>query len=216
MTSFDRPAAADEPAQEDLNNIELLNEYLLSDDPKRLETAKTFLATHGIDAPRFEMIVRLRRLREEVHRQNEVETAARVERNPMPNEEELSMGAYGEMIESTVRDAVLTMRHKGYNTLSSGFNELDMQSTNFSGTPLAGLDEASRSALEGLGAILRENSVTFRSETAEPEDIRRRWQKIAEALPDLGHPADPSPSPIAKMFRDRADRGELKKWYGRE
>jgi hypothetical protein len=60
-------------------------------------------------------------LRQQTHAQIEQETAERVKTNPTPSDEEINAGAFPELLEPQVRDAVFEMRKKGYATESSGF-----------------------------------------------------------------------------------------------
>src|SRR5437660_3474776 len=59
-------------------------------------------------------------LREETYDQMWQDINHRLATNPTPSDEERSMGTYIEAVEPQVRSAVMTIRNKGYNTLSSG------------------------------------------------------------------------------------------------
>ena len=48
-------------------------------------------------------------LRERIHKQLEEETAKRIAENPKPTEEEIYLGAFKEMIEPQVREAVFAL-----------------------------------------------------------------------------------------------------------
>jgi hypothetical protein len=61
------------------------------------------------------------KLREEVKKQTERETARRIKNNPKPTDEEILAGGFAEMIEPQVRKAVFEFIKKGYPTESSGF-----------------------------------------------------------------------------------------------
>jgi len=71
-----------------------------------------------LDLSKFE---KLAKLRESVHKIIEKETEQRIKENPIPTEEEIYVGAFQEMLEPQVRDAVFEMHRKGYATESSGF-----------------------------------------------------------------------------------------------
>lgn len=60
-------------------------------------------------------------LRKSTHEQMEEEVRLRLQRDPRPTEEEIFVGAFKEMIEPQVRDALFEFNKKGYPTESSGF-----------------------------------------------------------------------------------------------
>ena len=61
-------------------------------------------------------------LRTDTHANMRLEYARRIEINPVPTREELSLGMYVENLEPQVRAAALLMRAKGYPTTASGFS----------------------------------------------------------------------------------------------
>ena len=65
------------------------------------------------------------RLRQVTHLTMAKELSERITRNPLPTDQERSIGAYVESIEPQVRNAVLTLKSKGYPTQDSGFHASD-------------------------------------------------------------------------------------------
>jgi hypothetical protein len=145
------------------------------------------------------------------------EIVERLTLNPTPTPEERSMGTYLEALEPQVRNAVMTMRAKGYNTMASGFHHSEDdwrvlgvdnparaydpvhirgQTMNFD-HPLQLSLETSQT-LTNLGAELigfpggsETYLIGFTPESPDLEAITAKWDAIAEALPDLGIPAGP-------------------------
>ena len=143
-------------------------------------------------------------LRAQSHAQIERETAERVKNNPKPTEEEINAGAFPEMIEPQVRDAVFEMRKRGYSTESSGFGgkagEVQQIDGNFE------IDKQTAEMLQrnGIQVLTREadetlpwtTSVRFPTDSVPGsitmEKLKDKWVGIAHLLPDLGKPAEPS------------------------
>ena len=70
----------------------------------------------NFNAEREKLFEELDKLREEAHAQIEKETEERIKNNPKPSEEEILAGAFREMIEPQVRNALFEMYKKGYGT----------------------------------------------------------------------------------------------------
>lgn len=199
----------------DFSNTEVMERAMMSDDEEQVEKVKAFLREKGVDEKTIEDSVALQRLRKEVHVSQEFEQIQRVEENSTPTPEELSLGAYAEMIEPQVRDAVFMIRKKGYNTVSSGFNDMNMQSMYFSERIADALSPQTIKKIEEVGAEVSGNGISFSCNEANLEQIKERWLTVAELLPDRGIRAVNSPFPAAQDFRERYKKGELEKWYGR-
>lgn len=202
----------DEP---DFSNMEVMERAMTSDDEEQVEKVKAFLREKGVDEETIEISIASQKLRNEVHASQELEQIRRVEENPVPTTEELSLGAYAEMIEPQVRDAVFAIRKKGYNTVSSGFNDMNMQSMFFSERIADALSPQIIKKIEEAGAEVSGNGISFSCDEADLGKIRERWDAIAELLPERGIRAVNSPFPTAQDFRERYKKGELEKWYGR-
>lgn len=199
----------------DFSNTEVMERAMTSDDEEQVEKVKAFLREKGVDEETIETSIALQRLRKEVHASQEHEQIQRVEENSTPTPEELSLGAYAEMIEPQVRDALFMIRKKGYNTVSSGFNDMNIQSIYFSERIADALSPQTIKKIEEVGAEVKENGISFSCDTTDLGKIKERWDAIAELLPERGIQAVNSPFPTAQDFRERYKRGELEKWYGR-
>jgi hypothetical protein len=134
------------------------------------------------------------------------ELQARLASDPTATAEELNMGAYKEELEPQVRDAILTMRRKGYNTGSSGFwgsdHVLQLMDMNTS------IDKISLTSLAQQNINVSDaGAISFRPENPEDiESITAKWNMIADILPDLGIHADPAQSSSAAVFRSAMNR----------
>lgn len=150
----------------------------------------------------------------------------RVATDPTPTEQEMQMGTYKEGIEPQARDAVMAMRAKGYNTLSSGFeNQEGGQGINFDiplsdgtvgllrqhgfelGTALfRDTDNPARGTWRDVSAA----HITFKPEN--PMDLsamKSKWDELASILPDLGQQAPPAMHGFAENFRQAARTNTL-------
>ena len=150
-------------------------------------------------------------LREQVHKDLDLELQQRIEANPHPTDEELMAGAFKEMIEPQVRNAVFEFRRKGYRTLTSGFDGHHSRSQFLDG--YFQIDEETKAKLANLGATVLTgaeaglqgqnesySNIQFNPETADLESIKATWDAIAAALPDKGVSAPPSTSGAAEDF----------------
>ncbi|MFA5877203.1 MAG: hypothetical protein WC880_02450 [Candidatus Paceibacterota bacterium] len=141
-------------------------------------------------------------LREKVHVDMELAIARRIKENPTPTEEELLIGAFKEMIEPQVQNAVMELCRKGYSTASSGFGGLD------GGQTIDGyfvLDEKTKATLETMGVevltgadtglkFLKSDytSLHFKPLTLDLQEIEKQWTAIVEQIPTRGFIAEPS------------------------
>lgn len=142
------------------------------------------------DLPREEARPEFTELRKRVLRENEKEIIGRIASRPEPDQEELSAGAYREMIEPQCRDAIFLIRRKGYDTCSSGFGTGGTQVVD----GISSLTQRDVDTLTQHGCIIyRPGSLTirFRPETPDIERITARWNELADLLPDLKTPARP-------------------------
>lgn len=138
------------------------------------------------------IIEQLEQLRSRTHEQMWQALDNRLSTNPTPTEEEVALGAFLEMIEPQVVEAVRTLYKKGYATNSSGFYGQGYQSID----GFMQLQENEIEILTSLGAIVKRKpgrgGYTFISilpEEVSLESIKEKWDVIANALPDRGHPA---------------------------
>jgi hypothetical protein len=141
----------------------------------------------------------------EVHERVSVEVVKRLRVNPKPTPTELNLGAFVEMIEPQVRDAILEFNRKGYSTDVSGFmGRSDMQwiEGDFS------VDEILRQRLESEGVSVVTNhsgytSIQFQPKEANFDKIHQKWMRISGLLPDRKAPTSPSMTVKAREFRKK-------------
>jgi hypothetical protein len=152
---------------------------------------------------------RLATLRREVNQGIEEETQERIRTNPVPTETEIELGAFVEMLEPQVRDALIHMHQKGYSTESSGFGgeQSDLQVID----GVIALDDRTIAQLEAQSVQVKVSKlfshpytrIIFRPEQPDLAKIKEKWDAIAALLPDKGQPALPSTSDGAVEFRKR-------------
>ncbi len=158
------------------------------------------------ESPKSEMLEAFPELRKQSHAQIERETADRVETNPKPSEAEINAGAFREMLEPQVRDAVFEMRKKGYATESSGFGGTTGEVQSMDG--YFEIDAETEQALRGVGVeVLRDQGfgpkyafLRFSPDEPSLEKIKAKWDEVAKLLPDRGRQAEPSISGHAEEF----------------
>jgi len=102
----------------DYTNEDVVRRILESGDESEL---KRFQAASGLSAEQIAVYAAFAKMRKQVHEAMAVELAAREAANHVPTQEELSAGLFREMLEPQVRQAVFTLRQKGYPTYESGF-----------------------------------------------------------------------------------------------
>lgn len=162
--------------------------------------------------PEQEKLNKFSELRKRVHQEIEQETVERIKNNPKPAEEEIFVGAFREMIEPQIRDALFEFNKKGYSTESSGFwgDDGDIQAMD----GYYSIDKDTKANIESLGAqVLRGGdeglphhnkewaSIRFKTEQPDIDQIKSQWDKIAAILPDRGGPAMPPISGGSEDFR---------------
>jgi len=152
---------------------------------------------------------RLAALRTEVHKRMDAEIMERIKTNPVLTETEDRLGAFVEMLEHQVRDAVLEFNRKGYATYSSGFfgkhNEVQAIAGFFT------LDDETKARLATQGVEIEdkklfkgrftETIVAFRPQEPDLAKIKEKWDAIASMLPDKGQPALPNFTNASVQFR---------------
>lgn len=192
---------------EDLEKDEVVLQIFEHDNPADVERFRVFhnLTTEQIEAMRYYVRLRattLEQMRQDIERRKQI--------NPIATQEELSMGAYQEMIEPQVRDAMRVMRQKGYTTTSSGFSGLHSQSIHFAQPHLREwhVPDYLLIALHKKNITLRvkESVIVFECENAlSIDEVQEAWNLIADDVPDLGGPAAASETGMAKSFRKRQE-----------
>jgi len=161
----------------------------------------------------LEMFRRFARLRRGAIDAADADTAQRERENPRATAEELSLGAYVERLEPQVREAVLTLRRKGYPTYESGFSALNVQNVRFEQavpelqdyTVPSDLTEIFSSHGATLGVEPKRVWFTL-SRPLSLAEMRFLWIALAKVMPDLKHPAPPMSLPAAAGFRNKQRR----------
>ncbi|MDP3970992.1 MAG: hypothetical protein Q8P90_04845 [bacterium] len=100
----------------------------------------------------IQRLTQFSRLLERAHQQSEADLVIRLEKDPVPTEEEVMLGAFREMIEPEVRDAVFEMLHKGYAPESSGYAGKHGERQQIDGYFL--IDPDTKKEIEALGTSL--------------------------------------------------------------
>lgn len=136
----------------------------------------------------------------QAHKQCLRELKKRVALRPKPTKEELFLGAYVEMIEPQVRNAVRVLNHKGYTTCSSGFYgkkqaidgffEIDNETKNILGKSKVRVNE--KNGYTSIAFIPKKQSL---------RSMQQQWDAIASILPrkKAGHQSDTAGS---TLFRE--------------
>lgn len=136
------------------------------------------------------------------------ELQERLTNNPTPTDEEWNMGAYKEELEPQVRDAIMLMRKKGYNTGSSGFWGHEVEQAMDVATAI---DDNSLARLADHNievAVSATRTIRFKpKDRGNLQSIKKTWDMIADILPDLGQHADPAESVASDIFRYATKNG---------
>lgn len=191
---------------EELDNEDVVMQILVDGG----ETAVAqLIAKAGITREHFDFYRHFARLRESIHAEDTTALTARIAKNPYATREELDAGAYREIIESQVRDAVFSLREKGYPTYLSGFAGADARQTIMIAQPMFDEGELTK-ILAPIGDQFKVNiTVTSKTidfiprETMSQDELTTVWNAIAATLPDRGSPAVPAEIGTAKIFRKK-------------
>lgn len=165
-------------------------------------------------SPEKEHLGSFAELRKAAHQQLEKETELRINENSEPTEDEVLIGAFREMIEPQIRDAVFEMARKGYTTESSGFGGENGEMQSLDG--YFEVDEESRKKFEALGVrVLKRKDtnlsglsekysyIQFEPKEADLEKIKTKLDEIVAILPHRDLSATPSISGHAVDFREK-------------
>ena len=152
-------------------------------------------------------ISRMEQLRLETHAEIGYDMTHRVMLNLKPTKTEVALGSYLDGIEYQVRKALVTLHDKGYVTWSSGFygKHAEMQAID---GPFQ-LSETSKNAILECGGEVSESrfhrkrwsQVFFYPKNQSLEEIKNRWDNIADAVEDSGFVAPFSESSGSWEFR---------------
>lgn len=209
--SLEKPKNYDIVA-EDFRDLNFLRQVMIGGDSVQLSRMRKFLLANGLTARQIDISIKLQKLRSQIHDQLKEDTKHRANNNPLPTSEELALGAYKEMLEPQVREAIFLMRKKGYDTVSSGFSDFNFQTISFAENLI--FEQKIIEDLNKLGVKARGKMLVFECDKDDLVLIKEKWDKIAEILPDHGKIAPESPTTIAKTFRRLNEENKLKEWFG--
>ncbi|PIR94143.1 hypothetical protein COT97_02870 [Candidatus Falkowbacteria bacterium CG10_big_fil_rev_8_21_14_0_10_39_11] len=202
MNHFDQPPTL----KEDLRDSEIFSKYLECGTEADLKKLADF---HKIPIEKIKLFNQFAKLRKKVVIQTWDDVVDREKNNPKATEEEMSLGGYIEVIEPQVRDAVLTMRRKGYSTYESGFYDENFQVISCDGTPFKNFEFPTNFVLQlkkqGIELTTIDNKtiqLAFESYT-ELDKIKQIWDQVADLLPTLDQPTTPNQTNIAQGFREK-------------
>lgn len=154
---------------------------------------------------------------------NAEEVVKRVEENPTASEDELVIGTYKENLESQVREAVISLKRKGYSSFESGFDDpVDgSQYMGFNKDSTNGRIEipaALVAELEQYGITILVNidsdrdtlrlvpSVPLDSRPIDIDVWKEIWSRVAVALPPIGQARVNKQGKLANEFTERQDK----------
>lgn len=179
----------------DFDSDEDIHEVLESGSAEDLEAFRNF---KNLTSEKLEFGVYCAKLRRQLVEESDADVERRTKNRPQPDEEELRLGNYWEVLEPHVRAAVKVMRRKGYSTWVSGFSGVDGQAVGFEGNevpPDFQFSDDLRSFFQTHGAKLelQPDAVQFTlSQKNSRNELQEMWDRIAAELPDLGRPAPAS------------------------
>ncbi len=196
------------------HNLDYIKETLQGSNEEEFEKIKK---VQGWSDEQASLYSRFAKLRKKVIDRGKEELKDREKNGESPSKEELSMGAFKEDIETQVRDAVISLRRRGYNTFESGFYDFNAQVISFNDNIFddeKNLESFKKRATDsGLYDFLFENKIKLDispnsiylefNEYKDTRFIKNLWKKINNCLPDLGEPAKESFLPQAKNFREK-------------
>lgn len=177
---------------------------ILSDGVNRLIVTWFPMSNFEHDNPEKEKLATFSELRRKIHEKMDDDIKKRASNNPKPTEEECMVGAYKEMIELQVRDAVFEFSRKGYPSESSGFYGNFGEEQAIDG--FFQLDQETIQKIERLGATVEETKdhstrIFFKPDSPDLEAIKSKWKQIAEILPVRSDAIEPATSGGAEDFR---------------
>lgn len=186
-------------------NEDYLRKMFIQNNSIELEKIKKI---HNLSEEQIELFCDFAKLRQEVIKKTQEEVLTRKKINPNPSKDELLMGAYSEQIEPQVRETIVNLRRKGYNTYESGFGDFDSQRISFSKDVLSDFlvptelkDELIK---DKVNIIVKANSVTLKfEEYKDASTITKLWKKVEQFLPDLDKLSEPCKIKSATSFRER-------------
>lgn len=192
----------------DLGDEEVVNRILVSGTEAEQEQLRVF---HNMTSEQLDVIRFYARQRDQMHQNMELELSRRLKKKTKATAEEMSMGAFIEDIEPHVRDAVLTLRSKGYPTNMSGYVAFEVQNVG-----IQSQDFSDYKPSEDLLIKLEPYDIFLNVEPSEilfhcrrqlsVDELKEVWDLIAADLPDRGVPVAPSELSAAECFRSKQEK----------
>ncbi len=185
------------------HNLDYIQEVLEGNDEGELKKVQE---VQGWSDGQVELFGQFAKLRREAIGVCSSELEERKKNGTPPSDEELSMGAFVEVIEPQVRDTVLALRRKGYNSFESGFYDFDTQEIGFENNVLERYspseDLVDSLEKEKVELIVEADSISLKfREFRDIGIIKELWERVEKDLPDLGREAEQAEIQGAEMFR---------------
>lgn len=214
MNSEHGPNASPETA-EDLDNEEVVYRILESGSNEEMARLQKHMyeRTKGTMTPeQFELYRELARQRRRLINQSHAETEAREINLPKASENEYAIGAYKERLETQAREAVLSLRKKGYASFESGFSGLSRQQISFEqAVPELAEFKWSDSTLKefhenAAEPYVQTKNIGFKtSRLLSDQTLTHLFDILVNELPVLEHPQPPTEVETAEFFRMKQD-----------
>jgi len=188
----------------DFSNEDEIRRIFESGDEEELAQLQEF---HSLDQEQMDIYGYYAKLRKEALDQLRLDVEKRKKENPVASQSELDMGAYKESIESHIRDTVIALRTKGYNTTLSGFSGFDIQEIKIANNSFDNFelsdDAINDLEIRGIEVTIKSNDISFKcSQELNLEQLTDAWNLIEKEVPDLGYQAEASSIPLAEDFRN--------------
>jgi hypothetical protein len=190
---------------ENLNNEDYIYKVFVSGTKEELAKIAQH---HNLSHEQITLFTYFAKLKKETQNEMREIISERIKNNPRATDAELNMGTYQEWIEPQVREAVLNLRQKGYNTYESGFGGFDSQMISFEDDCLKDFkipeQIINKFKESGVTINIKPNriSLIFKNEF-NLEEIANFWREVESCLPDLGKVAEPCQLRAANLFRER-------------
>lgn len=194
----------------DLTNEDIRRAILVDGDEKELEELRLFL---NITSEQIKLFSYFAKMRKSIREEMEGEVNKRKLNNPIATQDELNMGTYIESIEPQVRQAVINLRKKGYNTYESGFYGTNKQEIGFKEGGLKDFSFPNEliNELKSREVDIETKSDSIILTLNKPfniVEIKEIWDKVELYSPDLKKEAEQCGLRSSVVFREK--QGALK------
>ncbi len=170
----------------DFRDSEVIDRILEEHNPEEVEALRKFW---NFTEEEVELYSQYAKQRKSVKGEAWAALASRKKNRPNPSPVELKLGMYIEGIEPQVKDAVLKLNSKGYETYGSGYGGRAEQNIWFSGDYFEGQDNFDdlKKNLQGKGVLLKvePNCIRLIFERFYPlDEIKKIWDEVVDFLPE--------------------------------